>query len=71
MPLEIALRVFALPRLDQEQRDRAGRMDRKTCDAPIETRVTPFAAVGVAAVRAQRADALKNSEKVGFEKSST
>src|SRR5258705_13384588 len=56
--LELLRRIFSLPRLDQEERDRARRMDRKARDPAVDPRVTALAAMSVAAMGAQRADTL-------------
>lgn len=51
--------MLELPRLDEEQRRRARRMDGEPRDTRVDvTRVTTLAAMGVAAVRAQASDAL-------------
>jgi hypothetical protein len=57
MQPQIPARVFPLPGFDQEERDRAGRVNGKARDAPVDPRIAAFASMRVAAMRAQRADA--------------
>ena len=57
MPRERLL-FLALPRLDEKQADRAGCIERKSCDAGIDPPESLFAAVGVTGLRAQGPDAL-------------
>src|SRR5258708_2408885 len=63
MQLELLGRVFPLPRLYEEERDRACRVDCKARDPAVDPGITPLATVGVASVGPQGADPLDDGSE--------